>query len=70
MFNFFSKVNKTNLTRENIPLQTSDNGKKTVSVLAHYFLLPKRAKSVYGRSRHDGYFNKKLGILPNSISTM
>ena len=26
--------------RETVPSQTSDIGKKTVSVLAHYFLLP------------------------------
>ena len=30
-----------------MPLQTSDMGKKTVSVLAHKFFLPYRANSVY-----------------------
>ena len=38
---FFGKV------REAVPLQTSDMGKKTVLVLAHSFLLPPRAYSVY-----------------------
>ena len=33
--------------RETIQLQTSDMGKKTVSVLAHSFLLPLRANLVY-----------------------
>ena len=28
------------IVRETLPLQTSDMGKKTVSVLAHLFLLP------------------------------
>ena len=32
--------------RETGPWLTSDMGKKTVSALAHYFLLPKRANSV------------------------
>ena len=33
--------------RETLPLLTSDMGTKTVSVLAHYFLLPQRANSGY-----------------------
>ena len=33
--------------RETVPLLTSDIQKKTVSVLAHYFLLPQRANSGY-----------------------
>ena len=33
--------------RETVPSQTSDMGKKTVSVLAHSFLLPSRANLVY-----------------------
>ena len=28
------------VTRETVPVQTSDMGKKTVSVLAHLFVLP------------------------------
>ena len=35
------------LTRETVPSLTSDMGKNTVSVLAHLFLLPQRAKSGY-----------------------
>ena len=31
--------------RETVPSLTSDIGKKTVSVLAHLFLLPQRANS-------------------------
>ena len=37
--------------RETVPSQTSDMGKKTVSVLAHSFWLPKRANLVYILSR-------------------
>ena len=33
--------------RETVPSQTSYMGKKTATVLAHSFLLPKRAYSVY-----------------------
>ena len=33
--------------RETLPSQTSDFGKKTVSVLAHKFLPPQRANLVY-----------------------
>ena len=35
------------MARETVPLQTSDMGKKTLSVLAHKFLLPQRANSGY-----------------------
>ena len=34
-------------SRETVPSQSSDMGKKTVSVLAHTFVLPSRANSVY-----------------------
>ena len=37
----------SNFIRETVPSQTSDMGKKTVSVLALSFLLPQRAYSVY-----------------------
>ena len=33
------------LNRETVPLLTSDMGKKTVSVLAHLFLLPQKTNS-------------------------
>ena len=33
--------------RETVPFLTSDMGTKTVSVIAHYFLLPQRANSGY-----------------------
>ena len=35
------------LERETVPLQTSDMGRKTVSVLAHQWLLAKRGNSIY-----------------------
>ena len=35
------------VVRETVPSLTSDMGKKTVSVLAHSFLLPQRANSEY-----------------------
>ena len=38
---------QTGPVRETVPLQTSDIGMKTVSVLTHLFLLPERANSVY-----------------------
>ena len=39
--------NRGGWLRETVPLPSSDLGKKTVSVLAHSFLLPQRANSVY-----------------------
>ena len=38
---------RLNFPRETVPSLTSDMGKKTVSVLAHWFFLPQRANSGY-----------------------
>ena len=39
--------NTCHMSHETVPSLTSDMGKKTVSVLAHSFLLPQRANLVY-----------------------
>ena len=45
-----------NIKRETVPLLTSDMGKKTVSVLAHSYLLLQRANSGFALSIHPlGY---------------
>ena len=40
-------LNLNNLIRETVSFLTSEMGKKTLTVLAHSFLLPERANSGY-----------------------